>query len=89
MPDRQRLGLPPKPFLYTLDQVATLLALSAGDLKRYVYYHGVTVGTPRRHEVIARNIAPDDETPEWRVHEDDLIAWMRRQGFYCYTRTPT
>jgi len=80
------MGLPPKPFLYTLDQVATLLALSAKQMQQYVYYHGVTIGRPRRHEVVARNIAPDGEPPEWRVHEDDLIHWMRRQGFYCYTR---
>lgn len=81
------VGLPPKPFLYTLDQIAFLLDLSEQQVKRsYIHYEGRSVGVCPRTHMVARNIAPPGERLEWRVAERELIKWMRFKGFRYYER---
>lgn len=78
------LRLPPRPFLYTLDQVADLLAVS--NVAPYIFYDGRSTGTPPKDKMLARNIAPSGDRPEWRIEEQELIRWFKRTGFRPITR---
>ena len=77
---RRTVNLPRRPFLFTLDQVAELLAISPRALQNFLYYHGRDVGPPRG-KLPARNIAPPDQRAEWRIAERDLLIWLRSKGF--------
>lgn len=80
------VGLPPRPFLWTLDQVATILSIdkTALNASAYIYYEGRSIGLPSKQLMIARNIAPDHAHPEWRIAERELLRWMRVKGFKYY-----
>ena len=85
-PDLDRLAkdidLPPRIFLYTLEQIAVCIGLPPETLRRkYVYFHGRTSGDRRANLLVARNIAGPESKPEWRVAENELVRWMRRKGF--------
>lgn len=83
----RRVGLPPKPFLYTLDQVSFLLDISQEQLKRaYLHYEGRSVGIAGKNKIIARNIAPAGEKPEWRIAEREFVRWLRFKGFRYHER---
>ena len=89
VPEREadRLGLPPRVFLYTLDQIAFILEVDLARLKRaYVFYEGRSTGLPGRDKIPARNIAPKGETPDWRVSEPALIHWMKLKGYKLLAR---
>jgi hypothetical protein len=77
------VGLPSRPFTFTLDQVATLLSLTVETLSRngYVHFEGRSRSVRTDRNMIARNIAPDDQTPEWRIAEAELVRWMKVLGF--------
>jgi len=82
--DRQKLGLPYRPFLYTLDQVATMLNIAEHSLKRegYLFFVGRQPGNPRPDELRVVNVAHGiADAPNWRVEERELIRWMKRRGF--------
>jgi hypothetical protein len=82
-----KLGLPPRMFLYTQDQLATILEVDVRTLAaHYVHYEGRSIGVATRDQMVARNIAPADMTPEWRVAEQELIRFMKRKGFRYYDR---
>lgn len=86
-PLKNDVGLPPRTFLYTLDQIASMLHLGMTRVRdRYVWYEGRHVGKRPRDKLHAHNIAPVDETPDWRVSEQELIRWMRVNGFKYYDR---
>lgn len=75
------IGLPIRPFLYTLDQIGVLLSLNTSRLQVYIHYDGRSVGRPKRDKLLARNIAPLGEAADWRVPESELIRWLRNRGF--------
>jgi len=77
----ESIGLPARPFLYTLDQIATLLDVSSQGLERYLFFERRSIGVPDRHIMHARNIAPHNQQPDWRVAENELLRWMRVKGF--------
>lgn len=78
----EKIGLPPRIFLYSLDQIAMLLDIELKSLKsNYIYYEGRSTGVRRRDYISSRNIAPDGEKPEWRVAEKELIRWFKHKGF--------
>lgn len=84
---RHKVGLPPRPFLYTLDQIAAILSIREDTVRtRYIWYDGRSVGVRRKQEMLARNIADPDEKPDWRVSEQEFIRWMQFKGFKFYTR---
>lgn len=81
----ERLGLPARPFLYTLDQIGTLLSLEVKDLKlRYLYFEGRSTGVRSMHLIQARNIAHPTSDPDWRVAERELLRWLKLKGFRVY-----
>lgn len=85
--ESKNVGLPPRPFLYTLDQVAGLVNLDLTEFKKkYCYYENRSTGVKRKFLVSARNIAAPDDRPDWRISERELIRWMRYMGFKYYDR---
>lgn len=88
MDEAEKFGLPFRVILYTLDQIATMLQVDVGHLKRtYLHYEERSVGFRRHDQLSARNIAPDGEKPDWRIAEKELIRWLRYKGFKVFTRT--
>lgn len=82
-----KVGLPARPFLYTLDQISTLLNVNLQSLKKeYVFFEGRSIGFHNKHLLAARNIAPPTKSPDWRVAERELVRWMRLKGFRYYER---
>lgn len=79
------MGLPPRPFLYTLDQIAGLIQVTETTLAvKYIYFEGRSTGQKLGRHMLARNIALPTEDPEWRVAEMELLRWLRFKGFRIY-----
>lgn len=80
-----KIGLPPRVFLYTLDQLGVMLDLAPRQLTaQYIYFEGRSIGARHKFFMVARNIAPPNEKPEWRVTEREFVRWMRHKGFRYY-----
>jgi hypothetical protein len=85
-PKPESVGLPPRTFLYTLDQIAEMVAIPLPTLRqRYVYFDGHSIGALKRSMLLARNISPDDQA-DWRVAEAELIRWMKFKRFRFHAR---
>lgn len=85
--ETRQVGLPPNVFLYTLDQVATILSLPVEDFKSkgYVFYEGRSTYIKKSSQMSARNIAPDPkDAPVWRILDQELVRWMKLKGFRYY-----
>lgn len=81
------VGLPPRPFLYTLDQISTILDLPQSRVEQaYIFWDQRSVGPVNKDQMMARNIAPKNQRPDWRVADSELIRWMKRKGFRFYER---
>lgn len=81
------IGLPPRPFLYTLDQIGDMLAMTPKELKRYVWFGDRDVGTRPKKALLAKNIALEtSDVPVWRVAEQELLRWLRASGFRVHER---
>lgn len=77
-----RVALPPRFFLYTLDQIAMMLGYSQKNLEAtHIFYHGRSIGYPSPDKIQARNIAQPEDKPDWRVVDRELVRWMRRKGY--------
>lgn len=82
-----KVGLPVRPFLFTLDQIAGLLALEQGELEnKYIFFWGRSEGRllANGDRIKAVNIAPKDQAPEWRVSEEDLLRWCLSKEIVVY-----
>jgi len=87
-PGARSVGLPPRPFLYTLDQIATLLDLTQTQIEQqYIFWDQRSVGRVPKNKMMARNIAHHDQKPDWRVAERELVRWMKYKGFRFYERS--
>lgn len=85
--DHERIGLPPRVFFYTVDQIATILELPVDRVKKsLLFYEGRSVGIPPKSMLRAINIMPEGEKPEWRVSENALLGFLRYKGVRFYTR---
>jgi hypothetical protein len=84
-----KVGLPMRSFLYTVDQIATILSVSEETVRReYLHYDRRSIGAHSPNQMMARNIRPDPrERPDWRVAEKELIRWMKRKGFRIHEPT--
>ena len=81
---------PARIFLYTLDQVASMLSVTEQELReRFVFFMELNLGTPARNQMRARNIGPRADQPDrdWRISDEELIAWMKRMRFVNYDLT--
>lgn len=81
-----RVGLPPRPFLYTVDQIAGLLSITPGRVHASLHYDRRSVGKCPREKMLAHNIATEGRHPEWRIAERELVRWLRVKGFRYYDR---
>lgn len=79
--EHERVGLPAHAFFYTLDQVASMLNLPLDVFKlKYVWYRNRSTGRRKGDQLVALNIAPEDELPDWRIPEGEFIRWLRLKG---------
>lgn len=79
------LGLPIRPFLYTLDQISDLIVVGLKPLRaNYIFFDGVSTGTRGKDRMLAINIAAEGRNPDWRVAEEELKRWLRHKGFRVY-----
>lgn len=86
-PDPSHIGLPPRVFLYTVDQISVLTSISEKKLHiSHIFHEGRDIGRRQAHELLARNIAPPEDKPDWRIAEKELIRWMRSKGFKYYDK---
>lgn len=85
----RKVGLPPKPFLYTIDQVMVLVGMTSerNFRKYYVHFDGKSIGPRPRSKLMARNIAPPGRQVEWRIAERELIRWLRFHNFHYLEST--
>lgn len=81
---RRRVDLPGRLFLYTIDQIATMIAVSDTSVLHYCFLEGRSVGVPKKDRLLARNIAPVGQPPQWRVAERELIRWLKYKHFRIY-----
>jgi hypothetical protein len=85
--DRISVGLPTRPFLYSIDQVAMLLCVSEKYVTHeYGHWTGRSIGIPSSDRIEFRNIAPEGASPEWRCSERELIRFLRHKGYKYYER---
>lgn len=85
--ETRQVGLPPNVFLYTLDQVATILSLPVEEFKSkgYVFYEGRSTYIKKTSQMSARNITPDPkDAPVWRILDQELVRWLKLKGFRYY-----
>jgi hypothetical protein len=88
LPTRAGVQLPPVPFLYTLDQIAGIIALPESKLKdKHIYFSNRTTMRMSPALMVARNIAAPLDQPDWRVSELELIRWLKLKGFVVRRRT--
>lgn len=82
---RKEVGLPVRPFLYTIEQIAGLLSCSVDLLHRTIaYYEGRSVHRRRPMELHFVNIAKPEDKPLWRCSEQELVRWMRFKQIKVY-----
>lgn len=85
----EKVGMPLRPFLWTLDQIAVMLNVEEKTIRHgrgYLYYEGRSTGVRARDLMTARNIAPADQRPDWRVAEREFLRWLKVKGFKVYER---
>lgn len=83
----ESVGLPPRIFLYTVDQIAVVLNVSELHVKRHVlHYDGRSPGRCPKDKMLARNIADPGVRPDWRVAERELVRWLKHKGFHFADR---
>lgn len=83
----KQVGLPPRPFLYTLDQISVMTDLPETALKaKHIYFEGRSIGTKTPHQMSARNMNADNPAvkPDWRILDKEFVRWMRVKGFKYY-----
>lgn len=83
--EADRIGMPPRVFLYTLDQISVMLEVPLSSIKKtYIHYDRRSVGRQPGDRMLARNIAPPGEKPEWRVTENEFVGFLKKKGFRFY-----
>lgn len=87
MTDQKKLGLPPRIFMYTADQIAMMLELTEDYVRqKLLFYDRREPGLTPKTKMRAFNIAPEGETPEWRVTEREFIRYLKHRGVKFYER---
>lgn len=78
--------IPETEFLFTLPQIAMMLAVSESTLKgKLLHFNGRSIGKPIARQMVAVNIAPNlTDTPMWRVSEKELRRYLGVIGIPTY-----
>jgi hypothetical protein len=77
--------LPARSFLYTIDQIASLLSAKVSTVKGWLHYENRSAGVRPTSRMKAVDIAPAGEAPEWRVEEREFIRWLKHKGIRIYS----
>lgn len=78
----EHIGLPIRPFLFTIDQIATLIGVSIENvMQTKLYYDRRSVGQRHKDMMLAHDIATPGQPSEWRVAEREFVRWLRYKGF--------
>lgn len=83
---RNSVGLPEKPFFFTLDQIGGFLEMDITTLRKVLFYQDRSVGLCPKDRIKCINMAAANETPEWRVLDRDFIGYLRYKGIRYYSR---
>ena len=79
---KTQVFMPTLTFLFTLDQIASMLGMSEHDLHyKHIWFLQRSTGRKYRHQMVARNIAADTDKPDWRVSHQDFVRWLNANGF--------
>lgn len=81
---RAAVGLPPQPFLYTLDQIAGCINRTTTTVAQYLHFAGVSPGRCPEDKMLAANLASVGQSADWRVADAELVRWLRFKGFKVY-----
>jgi hypothetical protein len=81
---RKIVGLPPTPFLYTLDQVAQMLQMTDSTLRRHVYFSGISQGMQPEKKMLAANLEDPGDKADWRIADAEFIRWLIFKGYRVY-----
>ena len=84
----RRIVLPERPFFWTLDQVASILQVSEPWLNKRTTYAGRSLQTGRAM-LRAVNLAEPDDTPVWRISQNELLRWLAHHGVNIKSITST
>lgn len=86
-PERDKVGMPPRVFMYTSDQIAGMLEVKEEYVKKTLFFYDVREpGLCPRSKMRAVNIAPEGETPVWRVTEREFVRFLRHRGVKIFER---
>ena len=80
----EKMDVPLRVFLWTVDQIAVMLNVRPNQMSAYIYYEGRSTGSRSIHLMIARNISPPGEKAEWRIAENEMKRWLKVKGFRFY-----
>jgi hypothetical protein len=84
--ERDRIALPPRIFMYTIDQIAMMLEVEEKYIKQnLLHYEHRSPGICPKSKMRAVNLAAEGDTPQWRVTENTLLGFLRRRGVRFYT----
>lgn len=83
--DKEYVSLPKRPFLYTLDQLATILVISQKSMNQRIYFSGRSTMRKIPKQMLAHNISPPTMPPDWRVSEDELTRWLKECGYRIHS----
>ena len=82
-----KIGIPVRVFLFTVDQLSVMLDIDENSLRQtHLYFEGRSIGSKKKSLMVARNIAGENEKPDWRVTEREFVRWMKMKGFRYYER---
>jgi hypothetical protein len=55
-------------------------------MKNMLFFEGRSPGICPKNKMRAQNLAPEGLTPEWRISEQSLVRYLKRNGVQFYTR---
>lgn len=73
--------IPTRAFLYTLEQISTMISMPEAELVKVAFFVGRTRGVPNKNRLTVRNLASPAADPIWRVSEGELIRWLKLKGY--------
>ncbi len=74
------LRVPIRQFMFTIDQLASMLGCAESTVKKYLWFDGMSTGKPGPKRMKALNLADRGERPDWRVQEEEYIRYLRACG---------
>lgn len=75
------INLPPRIFMYTLDQVAGMLGMTEVALRTHIHFNNRNFGKPIARMLLAHDVGMNHKAPEWRISEDELVRYLKLAGF--------